>query len=386
LHLSDGASVTQIGAELGLLETPEILDSLTMLPGERHDIIIDFSSYAPGTEIILTNSAPAPFPGAPGVGVVPNVMKFIVQDVPGHTNPLPESLAVVEELLEENSDLERIFALFKMAAAPCNGHVHQMWTINGLMWGAITEFPVIGSTEIWTWHNESAISHPMHMHLVAFQVLNRQALNESTGEPEGPFIDPLPGEKGWKDTVNSPPGYRTRVIARFDGFTGLFPYHCHILEHEDHEMMRQYELNTCLLVTNTMNAGPGSLRYAVDCAAPGDTISFHSRLIGDTIVLTGILSIDKNLTITHLDAGTIAISAASADNLIEIEVGVAVELSHLDLISGIGTNGRALLNHGQLDLDDITIYDSLNDPMGNIILNTGFLTTKNNCSILFTGG
>ena len=94
------------------------------------------------------------------------------------------------------------------------------------------------------------------------------------------MIEPEPSEKGWKDSVNSPPGYRTRVITRFEGFLGLFPYHCHILEHEDHEMMRQFEVRTCQHVSNTADSGPGSFRYAVNCASPGDTIFFDSALVG----------------------------------------------------------------------------------------------------------
>ncbi|HLF64320.1 MAG TPA: multicopper oxidase domain-containing protein [Saprospiraceae bacterium] len=384
LHLSNGAPFIQIGTELGLLDIAAVLDSLTLLPGERYDLVIDFSSFAPGTEIILTNSAPAPFPGFPGVGVMPNVMKFIVQGIPGYTDALPDTLNEIEELLEQNSDQERLFELMTMTTPPCAGHTHNMWTINGMQWDDITEFPVYGSTEIWTWHNQSGISHPMHMHLVAMQVLDRQAINESTGEPEGPLLAPNESERGWKDTAHSPPGFRTRVIARFDGFTGLYPYHCHILEHEDHEMMRQFDLRPCTDVTNTASSGPGSLRYAIDCAEAGDTILFDISLVGDTIHLADSLLVDKDLRIDNTHAGAITISGQGIAHLLVIGAGSGVGLKHLDLISGSGTNGRALINHGTLLLDDVTIYDSVIDPMsGNTILNNGELIAKNNCSVLF---
>ena len=242
LTLSNGASFTQIGSDLGFLESPVVLNSLTLLPGERYDVVVDFSTYSTGTEIILMNSAPAPFPGFPGVGVIPNVMKFIVQSAAGFTAPLPNALAEIEDLLPVNANEERLFELVTIASPPCGEHNHPMWTINGMMWDDISEYPVYGSTEIWTWDNQSGIAHPMHMHLVSFQILDRQLINEATGLPEGPLIPPGISEKGWKDTAHSPPGYRTRVIARFDGFTGKFPYHCHILEHEDHEMMRQFDV------------------------------------------------------------------------------------------------------------------------------------------------
>lgn len=381
LALSNGDPFTQIGSELGLLETPVILDSLTILPGERYDLIVDFSGYPAGTEILLTNSAPAPFPGFAGVGVIPNVMKFIVQNEAGYIAPLPDTLALVEALLPENADEERLFELITMPSPPCDEHNHPMWTINGLMWDDITEFPVIGSTEIWTWHNQSGIAHPMHMHLVAFQILDRQALNEVTGEPEGPIIQPDENEKGWKDTANSPPGFRTRVIARFDGFTGLYPYHCHILEHEDHEMMRQFEVRPCLLVTTAVGSGPGSLPYAIDCAVDGDTVYFDTALEGDTITIVDTLIIDKDLTIFNIHTGTVTIHGEGTENLFKILAGASVTIQHLDLISGSGAAGRTLINFGELTLDDITIFD-VPDPMaGNTILNGGLLMLKNNCNI-----
>jgi len=240
LALSNGAGFWQIGSDLGLLEAPVPMTEVTFLPGERVDLVMDFAGYEPGTEIILTNSAPAPFPGFPGVGVVPNVMKFVVGEAIGHTDPLPNFLVAVPRIPEEEAVIERVLDLRLMPNDHCPGHHDQMWTIDGLMWDDITEFPVLGTTEIWTWRNDSGISHPMHLHLVMTQVLDRQAIDPVTGEPTGPRIPPAPNELGWKDTINAPPGYFTRTIARFEGFTGLYPYHCHILEHEDHEMMRQF--------------------------------------------------------------------------------------------------------------------------------------------------
>jgi len=84
----------------------------------------------------------------------------------------------------------------------------------------------------------------MHMHLVFFQVLDRQAFEEVGGQvvPIGSPIPPPPHEMGWKDTVQVGPNEIVRVIARFEDYTGLYPYHCHILEHEDHEMMREFQV------------------------------------------------------------------------------------------------------------------------------------------------
>ena len=124
----------------------------------------------------------------------------------------------------------------------------------------ITETPVVGDTEIWRITNLTADAHPIHLHLVQFQVVDRTAFDKDRfekaqarfqssgrkGNPPDPsrFITgkptaPLPGEQGWKDTVIAHPEMLTRIIARFD-LTGLYVWHCHILEHEDNEMMRPY--------------------------------------------------------------------------------------------------------------------------------------------------
>jgi FtsP/CotA-like multicopper oxidase with cupredoxin domain len=98
----------------------------------------------------------------------------------------------------------------------------------------ITENPAVGATEIWELHNFTEDAHPIHIHEVMFQVLERQPFN-------GPARDPEPWETGRKDTVIALPGEITRVKATYDR-AGLFVWHCHILEHEDHEMMRPYRI------------------------------------------------------------------------------------------------------------------------------------------------
>ncbi|MCP3904189.1 MAG: DNRLRE domain-containing protein [Planctomycetes bacterium] len=244
LSLSTGDSFQQIGTDGGLLPAPVTLTEVTISPGERADIVMDFAGYAPGTEIFLVNSAPAPYPGDPGVGVVPQVMKFIVTGDTGHTDPVPAALTPVEVIPEGEAILSRDLIL-RRATDPCTG---QVWLINGLAWDDITEEPNLGDTEIWRWINRSGNVHPMHMHLVLFQVLDRQDFEVVLGEivPIGAPIPPEPNEMGWKDTVRADPNQITRVIARFEDFDGLFSYHCHILEHEDHEMMRQFRaVDTC---------------------------------------------------------------------------------------------------------------------------------------------
>lgn len=253
LSLSNGRGFVQIGSDGGLLPAPVKRPLITFGPGERVDVIVDFEGLAPGTEALLTNSAPSPFPGTPGEGVVQDVMKFIVVAGAAHTGALPAELVEVPAIPESEAEMERDFLLRRTMVMPANSGGHgghpgdcegMVWTINDLLWDDITEFPRLGGVEIWSFVNASGITHPMHMHLVQFQALDRQTFNLVGGEPvpTGPRIPLPPEDRGWKDTILVPPNEIVRVIARFEGFTGLFPYHCHILEHEDHEMMRQFEV------------------------------------------------------------------------------------------------------------------------------------------------
>jgi FtsP/CotA-like multicopper oxidase with cupredoxin domain len=119
-------------------------------------------------------------------------------------------------------------------------------TVKKLWMDPVTENPSVGATEVWEFYNTTADAHPMHVHEVAFQVVNRQGLAvDEDGEVTQPIQlvgDPRPPESwenGWKDTVVAHPGEVTRLRLRFT-HPGQFVWHCHIVEHEDNEMMRPY--------------------------------------------------------------------------------------------------------------------------------------------------
>ena len=113
----------------------------------------------------------------------------------------------------------------------------------------VTENPDVGATEVWEFYNTTGDAHPMHVHEVAFEVVNRQllAVDPATGEllvpltSTGPVMPPEPWETGVKDTVIAYPGQVTRIRARFS-VAGQFVWHCHIVEHEDNEMMRPFRI------------------------------------------------------------------------------------------------------------------------------------------------
>jgi spore coat protein A len=238
---SGSLNFTVIGNEGGLLEQPAHgVSALTLGPGERYEVVVDFSAYAENDEILLENSAPAPFPN--GIVDLTQVMKFVVTGQAGDTDAIPSSLRSIERLQEVNAVETRDLVLKKSGLDAC-GRAH--WEINELGWDDITEEPVLGTTEVWRFINDSGVSHPMHMHLVFFQVLDREGFTRDPmgnivpdGNPQAPPLE----ESGWKDTAMVGPNEILRVIARFDDYTGLYAYHCHILEHEDHEMMRQFRV------------------------------------------------------------------------------------------------------------------------------------------------
>jgi spore coat protein A len=239
LGFSNGMNFQQIGTDGGLLAAPVTTNLIYLGPGERADAIVDFQGQSVGTQITLTNGAPAPYPGTPGVGVLPDVMQFRVVSGSAFTGPVPGALVPIVPLSTNDAVAERWLELYKVSD-PCTG---ERWTINGGGFSdAITEMPTLGDTEIWSFVNKSGMSHPMHIHLVLFQILDRQAfqLIGNSVVPTGPRLPPPPTEAGWKDTVQVNPLEITRVIAKFDGYTGEYPYHCHILEHEENDMMRRF--------------------------------------------------------------------------------------------------------------------------------------------------
>jgi spore coat protein A len=241
---SGSLTFTVIGNEGGLLEAPARgISELTIGPGERYDVVIDFESFNTDDEILLVNSGPAPFPN--GTVDLTRVMKFVVTDQVGDTDPIPNTLRPIERLQEADAVKTRDFELKKTGLDACG---RSYWRINDRVWDDITEYPELGTTEIWRFINDSNVAHPMHMHLVFFQILDRDGFTRGAmGEiiPDGNPRLPLAEESGWKDTAMVNPGDIVRVIARFDDYKGLYAYHCHILEHEDHEMMRQFQTVSC---------------------------------------------------------------------------------------------------------------------------------------------
>ncbi len=268
LGLSNGNPLTtitlqQIGSDGGLLNAPVTLNNILMAPAERCDVVIDFSAYR-GQTLTLTNNAAAPYPGGV-IGVdapaLPELMQFRVT-LPlssPDTSGVPVVLGAVPKLLSLDAALTRDITL-EERQSPLNKPLESL--LNGMHYHEpATETPAIGTTEIWRFINLTADTHPMHVHMVQFQVLERRPFDVAhylatqtiglggmgagaTGTIifTGPPIPPDPNEAGWKDTVRANRGEITSIIARWEHYPGKFVYHCHILEHEDNDMMRPIEV------------------------------------------------------------------------------------------------------------------------------------------------
>jgi spore coat protein A, manganese oxidase len=233
LTLSNNQVFQQIGSDQGLLPAPVAMPRVSLAPAERADVIVDFSGNR-GEKVILKNDNL-------------NVMQFrVAGSGAADSIVLPKALRPVPRILESTAVKTRALSLVEI-----DDLVQRPVTmlLNNTHWGMpITESPVLDSTEIWELANTTDDAHPIHLHLVRFQILDRRAFDVSTywtkGEMKflGPPVPPEPGETGWKDTVRADPGMLTRIITRFEGYTGRYVWHCHILEHEDNEMMRPFEV------------------------------------------------------------------------------------------------------------------------------------------------
>lgn len=241
LSLPAHVPMVQVATDSGLLMSPVAVDRLTLFPGERVEVVVDFSGCEPGEELALTNSASAPSPGPAPIGAIGDVMKFIVGEERAEPASLSARFMPEDVLTEADADRSRGFVIRPVFSPSCG---HDVWMINDLTWDDVTDFVPAGSVEVWSFVNMSAQDHPLHPHLVRFRVLDRQPITAIGGvaSPTAPRIAPWAGEQGWKDTVRVDALSITRVVARFDGAPGLYPLHCHALEHGDHEMMRPFKL------------------------------------------------------------------------------------------------------------------------------------------------
>jgi len=290
---------TIIGSDGGYLPAPQVVDKVTMGITERADILVDFSQFPAGTQIVMKNTHEI-FDPETGETVVPDpdtvgqVMRFTVVNSPAVNPPLlnPALFPARPHLFTDAPTRTKALIRFRD-----NTETNRLRTQDGLQFTTPpTEFPLVGSTEQWDLVHTGEVdddadagAHMIHLHLIEFQVLNRQAFDAERYLQDwhilnghrpmtraivlnpapyftAPPISPEPVESGWKDTVRTDPGFVTRIIARWapqeiptgavspgqnlfpmdvefpsgtDTFSGPgYVWHCHLVGHEDHDMMR----------------------------------------------------------------------------------------------------------------------------------------------------
>lgn len=210
LKLTDKLSWYQIGSDGGLLEKPITMEEVFISPGERAEMVIDFSGFREGDQIDLISDDQS-------------IMTFIIGGPPHAAADLPQDLVNIEPLVADYDVISQTVILDGM------GH---MVSINGKKYDMdrIDAISSVGSTDLWEVVNQSgmmhSMGHPFHIHGVQFQIVKRSL---------GGLADQ---EKGWKDTVYIRPNESVYLLVRFD-LEGIYMYHCHILEHEEDGMMAQ---------------------------------------------------------------------------------------------------------------------------------------------------
>jgi FtsP/CotA-like multicopper oxidase with cupredoxin domain len=246
LAWSNGASMMLIGSDGGLLETARAQRAVTLAPGQRADVLLDLSSHAPGSEVRLQSLAfPAADVGRAGMmgetsplpqGAALTLMTLRLSGTQGPQFRLPERLSAHDFHEAPRASVRRVPLTFMRMNWFIDGRVFDMENV------ADVETVEPGSTHIWEFVNEPgpmgmAMAHPVHLHGTQFRVLSR-----TRGMPNA-LRDGI-ADAGWTDTVVVLPAETVRIQVTFSKHQGLYLYHCHILEHEDMGMMRNFRIRS----------------------------------------------------------------------------------------------------------------------------------------------
>ncbi|MDQ1674540.1 MAG: hypothetical protein QOC98_3102, partial [Frankiaceae bacterium] len=213
--LSNGANLTQVGTEAGLLSKPYPQTSIKLAPGERADVVADFSAVPAGSSVTLRNDQ--------GWNGATDIMRFDVGSKVTDTSTVPATLRPFTPLAASAVTTRRTFTIDQDRSSG-------MWTFNGQMYDPNrTDATVpLGATEEWTFDNRSGQDHPIHSHDINFQAVSGTSTTGPNAE--------------WKETINVPSWSSVTYRVSFPDYKGTYVFHCHILEHEDHMLMGQFKV------------------------------------------------------------------------------------------------------------------------------------------------
>jgi FtsP/CotA-like multicopper oxidase with cupredoxin domain len=217
LRLADGGDLVQIGSDGGLLPSPHTTPSVYLSSGERADVVIDFSRYPVGTQLVLQNTG-----GRGPVEQVGQVLRFDVTRTADDPSSVPSVLRTLPPLPAPTNSRTVVMRMDEEGSADAKAYMDEKVYDHARIDAVVRH----GASEVWTVTNANVkAAHNFHMHLVQFRVLERD------GKP------PAPSESGLKDTVVLQPGQTVKLQATFDTYSGDFVYHCHMLDHSAMGMM-----------------------------------------------------------------------------------------------------------------------------------------------------
>ncbi|WP_232224192.1 multicopper oxidase family protein [Mastigocladopsis repens] len=296
--LSSKQQLIQIGSDQGFLNAPVYLSELLLGPGERADVLIDFSSSQPGDKIVLENDAAAPYPKGLSTLINQNyaklseIMQFTVNQGAAVSKTIPTQLRVNKPQITQITTPPVRQRYLTLTDIVDSNNIALAMMLNAVYWDEAAKYPElmerpqVDTVEQWNFINLQPFAHTVHLHLVPFQILNRQSISydqyiaaySATGPrtvlidhayaptvPYGyPPVDPTPyttssatppaeNEAGWKDSVVVNAFEVVRIIVPFgakaaenlpfgNSFTGRYVWHCHMLSHEDNEMMLPFDV------------------------------------------------------------------------------------------------------------------------------------------------
>jgi spore coat protein A len=240
----------QIGTDGGFLPRAVSLNKLLLGPAERADLIVDFTGHE-GKVVTLSNDAPTPFPGWTSMNALHEPLLELMQfkvTLPRSATVRAYSLTPLQplpQLDEFRTAAQRDFVLTEKMDD--QGRSLGVRINNKGYDEPVTEIVKLGSIEKWRFINTTDDAHPMHLHLVQFRILERRgfdtgAFMQGDLRFEGNPRPPAENEAGWKDTAIVYPSEVLTIAVRFEGYAGRYVFHCHMLEHEDNDMMRPYEV------------------------------------------------------------------------------------------------------------------------------------------------
>ncbi len=215
---------------------PTTITSFSLDPAERVDVIVDFSNLKDEIFTLINTDAEAD----ENTSIV---MQFrVTKELKcKDKSEIPQMLRHMPALKEEDAHVIRTIPITP-------GHDHfgrPMLMMNNKMWSdPVTEMPVLDTIEVWNIVNAIPVPHPIHLHLIQFKLISRTPFDRDKFNKTGKIVfigkpeSPKDYEKGFKDTIDAPPGMVTKFIVHFTGYPGEYVWHCHFLEHEDHDMMR----------------------------------------------------------------------------------------------------------------------------------------------------